>query len=134
MCVNTYTFDITKCDEIFDFLVVDGQIIVPKGLKTPPLEQRKKRGFCRFHTFLGHKTSNCVLFRDLVQKTLTEGRLKFGDKAKAQMKIDIDPLQVSYAMYIEPINCLMVEASTEIVDYLVLEATIRSRGFYASDF
>jgi hypothetical protein len=27
---KTYTFDITKCDEIFDLLVADGQIIVPK--------------------------------------------------------------------------------------------------------
>lgn len=32
---KTYTFDITKCDEIFDLLVIDGHIIVPKGLKTP---------------------------------------------------------------------------------------------------
>ncbi|WJX93585.1 hypothetical protein P8452_75092 [Trifolium repens] len=67
---KTYTFDITKCDEIFDLLVADGQIIVPKGLKLPPLEQRKKRGFCKYHNFLGHKTSQCVLFRDLVQKAL----------------------------------------------------------------
>ncbi|KAK2450508.1 hypothetical protein QL285_009621 [Trifolium repens] len=29
---KTYTFDITKCDEIFDLLVTDGQIIVPKVL------------------------------------------------------------------------------------------------------
>jgi len=31
---------------------------------------------------LGHKTSQCGLLRDLVQKALNEGRLKFGDKAK----------------------------------------------------
>ncbi|WJX20372.1 hypothetical protein P8452_09935 [Trifolium repens] len=37
---KTYTFDITKCDEIFDLLVTDGQIIVPKSLKVPPLEQQ----------------------------------------------------------------------------------------------
>jgi hypothetical protein len=29
---RTYTFDITKCDEIFYLLVADGQIILPKGL------------------------------------------------------------------------------------------------------
>lgn len=54
---NTYTFEVTKCDGIFDLLVADGQIMVPNGLKTPPLEQRKKRGFCKFHNLLGHKTS-----------------------------------------------------------------------------
>lgn len=34
---KTYTLDVTKCDGIFDLLVADGQIIVLKGLKTPPL-------------------------------------------------------------------------------------------------
>ncbi|XP_045797576.1 uncharacterized protein LOC123891716 [Trifolium pratense] len=107
---KTYSFDITKCDEIFDLLVTDGQIVVPKGLKAPPLEQQKKRGFCKFHNFLGHKTSQCVLFRDLVQKALKDGRLKFGEKSKHQMKIDEDPLQISDASYVEPVECLMIDA------------------------
>jgi len=38
---KTYTFDVTKCEEIFDLLVADGIILVPKNLKVPPLEQRK---------------------------------------------------------------------------------------------
>ena len=42
---KTYTFDVTKCDEIYDLLVVDGQVVVPKDLKIPPLEQRQKIGF-----------------------------------------------------------------------------------------
>lgn len=53
-----YTFDVTKSDEIFDLLVTDGQITVPRGLKTTPLEKRKKIGFCKFNNFLGHKTSH----------------------------------------------------------------------------
>ncbi|KAK2384605.1 hypothetical protein QL285_071934 [Trifolium repens] len=107
---KTYTFDITKCGEIFDLLVADGQIIVPKGLKVPPLEQRKKRGFCKYHNFLGHKTSQCVLFRDLVQKALQEGRLKFGEKPKSKQLVDEDPLQIADAAYTEPFECLMLEA------------------------
>jgi len=79
---KSYTFDVTKCDEIFDLLVTEGITVVPKGLKMPPIEQRKKRGFCKFHGFLGHNKSRCVLFRDSVQKALDEGRLKFGDKSK----------------------------------------------------
>ena len=35
---KSYTFDITKCDEIFDLLVKDGQMIVPPSAKIPPLE------------------------------------------------------------------------------------------------
>ncbi|XP_050909503.1 uncharacterized protein LOC127123317 [Lathyrus oleraceus] len=89
---RTYTFYITKYDQIFDLLVVDGHIIVPSGLKIPPLEQRKNRGFCKYHNFLGHKTSQSVLFRDLVQKALKDGRLKFGEKIKTSMKVDSDPM------------------------------------------
>ncbi|XP_050888830.1 uncharacterized protein LOC127093990 [Lathyrus oleraceus] len=33
---KTYTFNMSKCDEIFDLLVKDGQIIVPQGLKDLP--------------------------------------------------------------------------------------------------
>ena len=42
---KTYTFDVTKCHEIYDLLVVDGQVVAPKDLIIPPLEQRKKSGF-----------------------------------------------------------------------------------------
>jgi len=54
---ETYTFDLTKCDEIYDLLVVDGQVVAPKDVKIPPLEQRQKRDFCKYHNFLGHNTS-----------------------------------------------------------------------------
>ena len=107
---KTYSFDISKCDEILDLLVKDGQMIVPLGEKLPPLEQRKKRGFCKYHNFLGHKTSQCFLFRDLVQQALKEGRLKFADKPA--MKIDTNPLQTD-AHYIEPVGIHMVEVSED---------------------
>ena len=54
---KTYTFDVTKCEEIFDLLVKDGQILVPPGDKLPPLEQRHKIGLCNYHSYLGHTTS-----------------------------------------------------------------------------
>ena len=82
---KTYTFDVSKCDEIFELLVADGIIIVPKNLMIPPLEQRKKRGFCKFYGLLGHNLSRCTRFRDSVQKAIDEGRLKFGDKTKQPM-------------------------------------------------
>ncbi|MCH81893.1 hypothetical protein A2U01_0002687, partial [Trifolium medium] len=45
-----------------------------------------------------------------VQKALNEGRLKFDEKAKPQMKVDSDPLQVAEASYVEPFECLVMEA------------------------
>ncbi|XP_050896151.1 uncharacterized protein LOC127102869 [Lathyrus oleraceus] len=96
---KTYTFDVTKCDEIFDLLVKDGQMIVPPNTKIPLLEQRKKRGFCKYHNFLGHKTSQCFLFRDLIQNAIRDDRLKFADKGKNQMKVDVDPLNIAETNY-----------------------------------
>jgi len=59
--------------------------LVSKNLKLPPLKQRKKRGFCKFHGFLGHNLSRCTRFRDFVKKALDEGMLMFGDKSKQPM-------------------------------------------------
>ena len=42
---KTYTFDVSKCEEIFYLLVTDDILLVPKKMKLPPLERRKKRGF-----------------------------------------------------------------------------------------
>jgi len=47
--IKTYTFNVIKYGEIYDLLVADGQVVAPKDLKIPPLEQRKKRGFCKYH-------------------------------------------------------------------------------------
>jgi hypothetical protein len=63
---KTYTFDVIKCEEIYDLLVADGQVVAPKDLNIPPLKQHKKRVFCKYHNYLGHDTSRCSLFRDLV--------------------------------------------------------------------
>ena len=78
-----------------------------------PLEQRKKRGFCKYHNFLGHKISQCFLFRDLIQGAIKEGRLKFADKPP--MKIDANPLRVD-AYYAEPAGVNMVESSEDFVN------------------
>lgn len=67
-------------------------MIVPIGAKIPPLEKRKKRGFCKYHNFLGHKTSQCFLFSYLMQKVIRDEKLMFGDGSKSQMRIDSDPL------------------------------------------
>ncbi|XP_050895399.1 uncharacterized protein LOC127102024 [Lathyrus oleraceus] len=106
---KTYTFDVTKCDEIFNLLVKDGQMIVSPNTKIPPLEQRKKRGFCKYHNFLGHKTSQCFLFGDLIQNAIRDGRLKFADKGKNQMKVDVDPLNIAETNYVEPVEIDMID-------------------------
>ncbi|XP_050875734.1 uncharacterized protein LOC127079396 [Lathyrus oleraceus] len=106
---NTYTFDVTKCDKIFDLLIKYGQMIVPPNTKIPPLEQRKKRGFCKYHNFLGHKTSQCFLFRDLIHNPIKDGRPKFADNGKNQMKVDAYPLNIADTNYVEPVEINMID-------------------------
>jgi len=90
-------------------------------MKLPPLEQRKKRGFCKFHGFLGHNLSRCTRFRDSVQKTLDEGRLKFGEKTKQPMQVDADPLKKVDSMYAEVIGINMVDIAEEFDSELPTE-------------
>src|ERR1051325_11359924 len=116
---KTYTFDVSKCEEIFDALVKDGQILIPVGAKIPPLKQRQKRGFCKYHNFLGHTTSQCVLFRDLVQKLLQEGRLKFTSR---RMKIDSDPLRQEEALFTEVAEINVVDVENFSEDNMVEES------------
>lgn len=67
---------------------------------------------------MGHETSQCFLFRDLVKNSLNYGRLKFAGKSKAPMKIDSDLLQVGEARYVEPVEINMVE----IIEYFDMQA------------
>lgn len=121
---KTYTFNVSKCDEIFDLLVKDGQIVVPRVLKDPPLEHKKKRVFYKFHNFLGHKTYQCVIFRDLVQKALKEGRLQFDKRPKMQVRSD--PLEVEEALYSEPLECVMVETTYGLMESLDVVSLVES--------
>ena len=84
--------------------------------------KRKKRSFRKFHNFLGHKTSQCVLLRDMVQRARNECRLKFGDKSKPQMQVDVDPMKVVDGMYTEVADCNVVEAIIGVVENLFVYA------------
>ena len=44
-----------------------------------------------------------------MQKALKYEILKFGEKPK--MQVDTDPLKVEEALYSEPLDCMMVEAT-----------------------
>lgn len=75
-------------------LLKDKHIVIPDGKKLPPLNEVKGQKFCKFHQMIGHTTNNCVCLRDLIQKAIKEGRLKFEEKGTT-MKVDVDPFKVS---------------------------------------
>jgi hypothetical protein len=42
-----YTFDVAKCDMIFDYLLQEKQIKMPSGHDIPSSEQLKKHAYCK---------------------------------------------------------------------------------------
>ena len=82
----------------------DKQIALSDDHQIPSFEQSKGKRYCKFHNICGHWTNSCLRFRDMVQKVIEKGRLKFEEK---QIKMDIDPFHI-HVNYIEPMQILMM--------------------------
>jgi hypothetical protein len=91
-----YTFDVAKCDRIFDYLLQEKQIKFPCGHAIPSPEQLKKHVYCKWHNSYSYATNDCNVFHRQVQSAINEGRLKFAESP--QMKLDKDPFPVNMNM------------------------------------
>ena len=60
-----FTFDVSKCDRIFDELLRLGHIKINHVI--PPLEELKRRAYCKFHNSSSHAANDCIVFRRQVQ-------------------------------------------------------------------
>jgi hypothetical protein len=78
-----FTFDVAKCDKIFDELFKAGKIKMSHTI--PPIDQLKRRD-CKFHNSFSHATNDCNTFRRQIQSAINEGRLKFHE-----MQVDENP-------------------------------------------
>jgi hypothetical protein len=83
-----YTYDVAKCDRIFDELLKAGKIKI--GHTIPPLEELKRRAYCKFHNSYSHTTNDCNVFRRQVQSAINEGRLTFH-----AMQVDHNPFPIN---------------------------------------
>ncbi|XP_059627576.1 uncharacterized protein LOC132270413 [Cornus florida] len=88
---KVYTFDLAKTEQFFDHLLADKQIVLPKGHNIPSTNDLKGREFCKFHNSWNHTTNNCYVFRNVLQKSIDEGVLKFPEKKPDVMGVDGDP-------------------------------------------
>jgi hypothetical protein len=91
-----YTFDVAKCDRIFDYLLEEKKIKLSSGHVIPSPEQLKKHAYCKWHNSYSHATNDCNVFCGQVQSAITEGRLKFIESP--QMKLDKDPFPTNMNM------------------------------------
>jgi hypothetical protein len=76
-----FTFDVSKCDRIFDELNKLGHVKLSHAI--PPLEKLKWRAYCKWHNSFSHATNDCNVFRRQIQSAVNEGRL-----VVPQMQID----------------------------------------------
>jgi hypothetical protein len=81
-----FTFNITKCDKIFDELLKHGNIKLSHII--PPDEELKGRIYCTWHGSFLHNTNDCVVFHRQIQSAINEGRLRF----QKEVRIDRPPV------------------------------------------
>ena len=88
---RSFSFDITKADQIFDLLLADKVIKLPDGHKIPHAEDIKKRQYCKWHHSWSHDTVNCIQFRNALQALIKKGTLKFPEKGNEVRGVDSNP-------------------------------------------
>jgi beta-xylosidase len=81
-----FTFNITKCDKIFDELLKHGNIKLLYIITS--VDELKGRVYCKWHGSFLHNTNNCDVFRRQIQSAINEGRLRF----QKEVRIDRPPV------------------------------------------
>jgi hypothetical protein len=87
-----YTFDMSKCDRLFDLLLWGGIIRLTEGHVIPNVDILAKKTYCKWHDSYTHTTNECNYFRWQVQLAINNGWLTLGDGGKT--KLDTDPFPV----------------------------------------
>src|SRR5664279_550428 len=93
------SFDVGKCDKIFDTLLKDKVIRISHVIPSP--EELRRRAYCKYHHSFSHATNGCNVFRRQIQSALNDGRLNF-----AAMAIDQQPF---------PMNALDLEGKKVLI-------------------
>ena len=62
---ESYDFDVTKSDKLFNFLLEKGQIKLPDNHIILPPDQLKNKKFCKFHNATSHSTNECRIFSSI---------------------------------------------------------------------
>jgi hypothetical protein len=57
-----FTFDVTKCDKLFDVLLQNNMIHLSEVHVVPPTGQPLKGKYCKWHGTFSHNTNKCNYF------------------------------------------------------------------------
>ena len=55
-----FTFDVSKCDRIFDELLKHGNIRLSHAIPSP--EELKRHAYCKWYNSFSHATNDCIVF------------------------------------------------------------------------
>jgi hypothetical protein len=66
-----FTFNVGKCDKIFDELLKNGNIKFDYII--PPTDELKRHAYCKWHNSFSHATNDCNVFRRQIQSAINEG-------------------------------------------------------------
>ena len=91
---ESFGFNSTKADKIFDLLLLEGLIKLKPYHKIPSDEELKNMKYCKWHNATSHDTNECKVFRQQIQLAFEHGRLKF-KAPKRTMKIDQHPFSTN---------------------------------------
>jgi hypothetical protein len=68
-----YTFDVSKCDRLFDLLVQGGVIRLTEGHIIPNADILAQKTYCKWHDSDTHTTNECNYFWRQVQSVIYDG-------------------------------------------------------------
>ena len=68
-----FTFNVAKCDKIFDELVKSGNIKMTHNI--PPIDELKRKAYCKVHNSFSQATNDCNMFCQQIQLAINEGWL-----------------------------------------------------------
>ena len=91
---ESFGFNITKADKIFDLLLSEALIKLKPYHKIPSDEELKNMKYCKCHNATSHDTNECKVFRQQIQLAFEQGWLKF-EAPKRTMKIDQNPFSMN---------------------------------------
>jgi hypothetical protein len=68
-----FTFDVSKCDRLFDVLLQNNIIKLKGGYVIPTAEQLARKKYCKWHDSFSHITNECNYFCRQIQLALNDG-------------------------------------------------------------
>jgi hypothetical protein len=83
-----FTFNVGKCDKIFDELLKNGNIEINHIV--PSTDELKHRAYCKWHNSFYHATNDYNVFHRQIQSAINERRLKF-----QEMQVDTEPFPMN---------------------------------------